>query len=114
MPYPSLLNARPGVPGSFGLEVDSRHPAFQGHFPENPILSGLIQVDWALRLGYDTFGALGTFRRLDQVKFKSPIRPAEPVELCLSWNPTEQRLAFCYTGREGVKSQGIAVFTPAP
>lgn len=112
MPYPGTLQAIPGVPGGFALRVEPDHPAFDGHFPGDPILSGLIQVDWAIRLGRDAFNAGGRFRSLDHLKFQAPIRPAEPVELRLAWDAARGHLEFRYSGPAGPKSQGIAVFAP--
>lgn len=114
MPYPRALHALPGVPGCFELRVDPDHPAFAGHFPGDPILSGLIQVDWAIRLGRDAFGFPGSFRALEHLKFQAPIRPAEPVELRLSWDAARGHLDFLYSGQGDRKSQGIAVFATAP
>jgi len=113
MPYPAL-HTIPGIPGRFALQVDRDHPAFVGHFPGEAILSGLIQIDWAIGLGRDVFGFQGFFRALEHLKFQAPIRPAEPVELSLAWDPAAGYLAFQYSGRDGRKSQGIAVFAPAP
>lgn len=112
MPYPRDLRPIPGVPGRFDLQVDQDHPAFEGHFPGDPILSGLLQVDWAIRLGRETFGFPGPFRALEHLKFQAPIRPAEPVALHLSWDATRGHLDFLYVGPEGRKSQGTAVFSP--
>jgi len=114
MPYPRALHALPGVPGTYALQVEPEHSAFQGHFPGDPILSGLIQVDWAIRLGREAFCVTGLFSRLDHLKFKDPIRPAEAVDLSLSWDPITRQLAFSYTGRDGLKSRGTAVFAPVP
>jgi len=110
MPYPGALHAIPGVPGCFAFQVAQDHLAFEGHFPGEAILSGLIQVDWAIRLGRECFGLSGVFLRLDHLKFLAPIRPAEPVELRLSWDDGAGCLDFLYLGREGRKSQGMVVF----
>lgn len=114
MPFPRALRARPGAPGCFELQVEPDHPAFEGHFPGDPILSGLIQVDWAIRLGREAFGFLGSFRALERLKFQAPIRPAEPVELRLSWDAARGHLDFLYSSEGGGKSHGIAVFAAAP
>ena len=114
MPFPGSLQAVPGEPGSYTLRVDADHPAFEGHFPGDPILSGLIQVDWALRLGREAFGFSGEFRALEHLKFQAPIRPAEPLALHLAWDADTGQLEFRYSGRDGRKSQGIAIFAPAP
>lgn len=114
IPYPQALKALPSTPGGYSLRVESGHPAFDGHFPDQPILSGLIQVDWAARLGLEAFGPLGTFQSVEHLKFQAPIRPEEPLELRLGWTPETRQLRFRYTGSEGPKSGGILVFTPAP
>jgi hypothetical protein len=114
MPMPGSLRAIPGVPGGYCFQVEEKHPCFEGHFPDEPILSGLNQVDWAIRLGREAFGIGGSFRRLDHLKFTAPIRPAEPVELRLAWDGAAGCLDFLYTGRAGRKSQGLAVFDLAP
>lgn len=114
MPLPRELQARAGAPGTFTLRVDANHPAFEGHFPGEPILSGLLQVDWAVRLGREVFGCPGTFTGLEHLKFQAPIRPGEPLDLDLAWDAAAGHLAFRYSGQEGRKSQGIAVFRPAP
>ena len=114
MPFPRALQAMEGGPGKFTLPVEETHPAFEGHFPGDPILSGLIQVDWAIRLGLEVFAVHGSFLGLEHLKFQAPIRPAEPLELNLTWDATAGHLEFRYSGREGRKSQGIAVFRPVP
>ena len=114
MPFPGELRAKAGDPGTFTLQVEENHPAFEGHFPNEPILSGLIQVDWAIRLGREVFACPGTFQGLEHLKFQAPIRPEEPLELDLTWDGGAGHLSFRYSGREGRKSQGIAVFRPVP
>ena len=114
MPMPGSLHAIPGVPGGFAFQVDRDHPAFEGHFPEEPILSGLLQVDWAIRLGREAFGFAGAFHGLEHLKFMAPIRPAEPVDLSLVWDGATGCLDFRYSGQGGCKSRGLAVFDPTP
>jgi 3-hydroxymyristoyl/3-hydroxydecanoyl-(acyl carrier protein) dehydratase len=114
IPYPRALKALPSTPGGYSLHVEPGHPAFDGHFPGQPILSGLIQVDWAARLGQDAFGPLGIFQGVEHLKFQAPIRPDEPLELRLDWMPEARQLRFQYTGSQGPKSGGILLFTPAP
>jgi len=114
IPYPQALEALPSVPGGYSLRVGPDHPAFTGHFPDRPILSGLIQVDWVARLGQEIFGPLGTFLGVEHLKFQAPILPEERLELRLDWEPQEGRLRFRYTGSQGPKSGGTLVFKPAP
>lgn len=111
IPFPESLEPGEGA-GRFSFKVEAAHPAFRGHFPEQPILPGVVQVDWALRLGVQVFGPLGTFQSLEHLKFQAVIRPEEPLELRLHWNAGSGELAFEYAGPAGLKSKGYARFEP--
>ncbi|WP_454737836.1 AMP-binding protein [Cupriavidus necator] len=64
-----------------GFVIGADHPATAGHFPGNPIVPGVVLLDHAvLELG----SALGRRLALTQVaavKFLSPVRPGERVEV---------------------------------
>jgi hypothetical protein len=111
MPLPP---ARRAADGSFRLVLDPGLPAWEGHFPGDPVLPGVLQVDWALRFGAQAFGPLGRFAGLDQVKFLAPVRPGCEVELRLAWDPGKGLLSFQYLGAAGRLSSGLARFQPAP
>ncbi len=110
IPFPASLRPEPGAEGRFTLAVEPEHPAFLGHFPGQPILPGVVQVDWALRLGAEAFGPLGAFRALEHLKFQDIIQPGEPLTLALAWDAQARQLAFEYRGAAGPKSKGFAVF----
>ncbi len=96
----------------FTLAPGPEHPAFQGHFPGDPLLPGVVQVDWAVRLGQEAFGPLGAFQALDQVKFLRPARPGTELELRLALDraPGRVRLRFQYLGADGKVSSGAVLF----
>lgn len=116
IPFPRSLRPVAGEPGNFtrafAFEVEPEHPAFRGHFPDQPILPGVVQVDWALRLGQEAFGPLGDFLALEQVKFQALLTPLEPVELRLTWDGAIRELGFAYTSGPVRKSSGFARFAP--
>lgn len=114
IPFPQTLHASVESPGVFTFAVEPDHPAFQGHFPNQPILPGVVQVDWAIRLGEATFGHLGPFKSLEHLKFQATIQPLEPLELRLSWSPEEHELGFAFEGLQGRKSSGFARFATTP
>jgi hypothetical protein len=98
--------------GAVKLELDI-HPeleAFRGHFPQAPLLPGVVQVDWAIREGARRFGPLGTFRGLKSLKFQRPISPGMRVILTLSHLPAKGDLAFAYDSPAGRHSAGQAIF----
>lgn len=110
IPFPRSLRPLPGVPGGFAFEVEAAHPAFLGHFPGRPVLPGVVQLDWALRMGREAFGPLGPFQALEHLKFQAVIGPEEPLELRLAWDPAARELGFTYQGPGGLKSSGFARF----
>lgn len=114
IPLPQSLHASVESPGVFTFAVEPDHPAFRGHFPNQPILPGVIQVDWAIRLGEAAFGPLGSFQSLEHLKFQATIQPLETLALHLSWAAESRELGFAFEGAEGRKSSGFARFAPTP
>ncbi len=112
MPLPELL---PGdEPSTFRFCLEADHPAFRGHFPARPILAGVLQVDWAIRMGEACFGPFGAFQGLANLKFMRIIEPGEWVTLSLRYEALRQSLQFEFTGVEGRKSSGTVRFQGAP
>jgi 3-hydroxymyristoyl/3-hydroxydecanoyl-(acyl carrier protein) dehydratase len=111
IPFPRSLRPLPCAHGAFAFEVEAEHPAFSGHFPEQPILPGVVQLDWAIRLGGETFGALGAFQSVEHLKFQAIIGPLEPMELKLAWDNETRQLDFAYAGPKGRASSGLVQFS---
>ncbi|MBI3131925.1 MAG: hydroxymyristoyl-ACP dehydratase [Acidobacteria bacterium] len=109
-PYPSSLQAHPERAGTFTFRMEAEHPAYRGHFPGDPILPGVVQVEWALRLGEAAFGPFAAFQGLEHLKFQSTITPGETITLSLAWDAARNELAFEYADERGLKSKGFARF----
>ena len=107
---PTVLNRSRGSEAAFSLALDSDLTAFQGHFPGNPVLPGVVQVDWAVRFGTEAFGDLGRFRAIEHLKFQDLIRPGEALELHLGFDPGLGRLRFRYLAGAAKKSSGVILF----
>jgi len=113
MPMPAATGPGPGPDAVFTFFLEEGHPAFQGHFPGNPVLPGVLQVDWAIRWATEAFGPLGTFLGLERVKFLEAIRPLETVDLRLvRTRPGE--LTFTYLSGAARKGSGTLRFGSAP
>ncbi len=95
------------------LDVAADLAVFDGHFPMQPILPGVAQVDWAIGFARECFALPARFHRLDALKFKRPVRPGTAVELTLQWQPDRGVLGFRYSSSEGVHASGRIVFEGA-
>jgi 3-hydroxymyristoyl/3-hydroxydecanoyl-(acyl carrier protein) dehydratase len=97
----------------YAIDIDADLHAFEGHYPGNPILAGVVQVDWAMRFAREAFSNApqpvdwNAFSGIDQLKFHQIIRPGERLELHLDWSAETGKLAFSYESEAaGRKSAG--------
>jgi 3-hydroxymyristoyl/3-hydroxydecanoyl-(acyl carrier protein) dehydratase len=96
----------------YAIDIDADLHAFEGHYPGNPIVAGVVQVDWALRFAREAFADApqpvdwDAFAGIDQLKFHQIIRPGERVELHLNWSAETGKLAFSFESESGRKSAG--------
>ena len=108
---PEILAER--RPDAGRVELDLRVPAdleyFAGHFPGAPVLPGVVQIDWCVRLAGDRLPVRGAFRALEQVKFLAPILPETRLRLDLELKDGD-RLKFAYFEGEKKYSSGTIVF----
>lgn len=81
---------------------------FAGHFPDRPVLPGVVLLDWAVRLACDAFGAPGVFQRIEGLKFQQLARPGAELHATLEWQPG--LLAFRFTSDAGVHASGRMIF----
>ncbi len=65
------------------LEVPTGLACWPGHFPGEPMLPGVVQVDWALREVERWRGGGARPSGIDGLKFKQPVRPGEELVLVL-------------------------------
>ncbi len=93
-----------------GVELDMSVPEtllyFDGHFPGFPVLPGVVQIDWAVRMAdrhlETAIGAACKFR----VKFSSVISPRTRLTLSLRRSHGGGRLTFEYRSGDRLISSG--------
>ena len=68
--------------------VTINEPFFQGHFPGNPIMPGVLIVEALAQVGAVAIlgmeehrGKLAFFAGIDRVRFKRPVRPGDVLRL---------------------------------
>ncbi|MDP9127462.1 MAG: hypothetical protein M3N08_04280 [Pseudomonadota bacterium] len=88
------------------IDVQADLPAFCGHFPAYPVLPGVVQIDWAVRLAAAYLGTDRLSPRDIQVKFRNIIRPGQPLSLRLKIDRFRQRLSFTYQSGEQIMALG--------
>lgn len=69
---------------------------FSGHFPQAPVLPGVVQMEWALDLSRQLLDLPGQFSGMEALKFQHLIRPGDIVELNLRWDAERGKLYFAY------------------
>ena len=93
--YPFLLvdRAERYVPGEsiVGFKcVSAAEPHFQGHFPENPVMPGVLIIEAMAQTGAilmsktldaDISNTLIYFMGVEQAKFRRPMRPGDVLEM---------------------------------
>lgn len=89
--YPSLLVDRLDecIPGESarGLKyVTANEPFFQGHFPDYPVMPGVLVLEALIQLSTllsmkSGQGAPGTVRSIDAVRFKRQVIPGDALRL---------------------------------
>jgi len=79
--------------------VPSDDPCLDGHFPGNPVVPGVVILDFAARaLAQQGIG--GTVTGVTQVKFANPLRPLEPFTIeCHRTEPRRASFRCVSAGR---------------
>lgn len=74
---------------------------FRGHFPDAPILPGVVQLDWAYRQACVHFELESEPSMEVQIKFRQVITPESEVVLTMRFDGMMRRLAFAYKSAAG-------------
>lgn len=74
---------------------------FSGHFPDAPVLAGVVQLDWAIHYARQYFPDLAQPESIEVLKFQHIIRPEQRLRLQLQ-RTTIQTVLFNYS-RDEVK-----------
>lgn len=119
--YPFLLvdKLKNVVPGESGIgikNVTMNEGFFQGHFPENPVMPGVLQIEaMAQTAGIIVLTAFPEeersgnsvyFMTVDEVKFRKPILPGDVIEFTVK---KEQAVRNVFKFRGEAKVDGKLV-----
>src|SRR5258708_29438186 len=62
------------------VRFSADEPFFRGHFPDYPIVPGMIMVDGLVALAQRWSGSAAPLGRLAEAKFRAEVRPGSEVE----------------------------------
>ncbi|WP_226565280.1 ApeI family dehydratase [Shewanella chilikensis] len=107
---PILQHRHQDNEASWRLSIPAELPMFAGHFPGQPVLPGVTQLDWAVRLGSQAFGYDAEVAVLEVLKFQQLLLPNMQVTLSISNNPAKGKLSFSYSNGEQKFGSGRIAF----
>ncbi|WP_339529462.1 acyl-CoA synthetase family protein [Pseudomonas mucidolens] len=86
---------------------------FSGHFPQTPVLPGVVQVEWALSLGRQLLDLPSDFAGMEVLKFQQLVRPDDRIELHLRFDRERGKLYFAYRNGTAACSSGRILLAAA-
>lgn len=96
------------------LHYELRVPAtlvhFAGHFPGLPILPGVVQIDWAVELGAQTWPEVRAIASIDRLKFMAPVPPGAILRLTLAHDAERRRVRFAFRLGQRDSASGVIVY----
>ena len=98
---------------SLQLAVPADLAYFSGHFPKAPVLPGVVQVEWALKLGQQLLDLPGKFAGMEVLKFQQLVRPGDEIQLHLRFDRERGKLYFAYRNDTATCSSGRILLEPS-
>ena len=89
--------------------VPAEHPAFDGHFPGNPIVPGVVLLDRAILFAEELIGKSGLNWQVGNAKFFSPVLPEGALTFVLARKPSR---AISFTVRAAERDVASGSLTP--
>lgn len=96
------------------LDVPPEVRWFEGHFPKQAVLAGVVQTHWAAEFGKYLYPLGEEFQRLDNLKFQAVILPNQLLNLHLQFDASRHALAFRYAYEQTQFSSGKFFFAANP
>ena len=69
------------LPGKYGIRLNAGHAIFKGHFPGNPIVPGVCQIQMVTEILEEHYKKLLFLRQVANIKFLAVLKPDETERL---------------------------------
>lgn len=83
---------------------------FKGHFPNNPILAGVVQIHWVKIFIKIYFKIKINIVKIIRLKYNSTILPGDRIKLKLKYNTKKLSISFCFYNNSKTFSSGTLFF----
>lgn len=87
------------------LRVPKHLECWPGHFPDWQVVPGVLQIDWVMSLLAQKVGGSPRLRRIEHIKFTSPLGPGQTFTMRLEMSDNRD-LRFELSHESKVFSQG--------
>lgn len=94
-----------------GLKIPKELAYFEGHFPDFPVVPGVVQVHWAVEFARVTFKMTGFVAQASQIKFSNLMRPLDEICLILDHLPEKSLIIYSYRANEKIYASGRLMYT---
>jgi 3-hydroxymyristoyl/3-hydroxydecanoyl-(acyl carrier protein) dehydratase len=101
-----LEESQQGGAWTLALRVPVDLIYFPGHFPQAPVVPGVVQIDWALALAASRLGTPLRCQAMEALKFQHLLRPGDRADLTLHHDDVRGKLHFAYRHGDKAFSSG--------
>lgn len=93
------------------LRIPESLDYFKGHFPNSPILPGVVQLHWAVKYAQEKLSlASSDVKNVEVLKFKVVIIPGQILTLSLT-KKTPYKFVFSYNSVKGLHASGRVILS---
>lgn len=78
------------TPGEYGIRLNAGHAIFKGHFPGNPIVPGVCQIQMVTEILEEHFRKDLFLRQVVNIKFLAVLRPDETERLSVIFKKVDE------------------------
>ncbi|MCI5120938.1 MAG: hypothetical protein D3908_07090 [Candidatus Electrothrix sp. AUS4] len=80
------------------IQVAEDSPWFSGHFPDNPILPGIAQLEMIVKLVSEAAGIPLKLTGMSRVKFRKIVRPGDLLDIQVARGTKKDQYTFKILG----------------
>ena len=92
--------------GDFHLKIPQDLAYFEGHFTDMPVVPGVVQLHWVVKITSEFFNLTPTINKASQVKFMNLMQPNSTPTLTIQIDLGKQLISYKYHHNDTTYSSG--------